>query len=377
MAESDTTSESEKPGGKPLQGEVPRRVPALISYMHPFRLVSAPALSPWSATIDMVNRGTWDYVQLHEIVSNIDVGLAPPYHLVVARDGALALPPIPSLRGDQAAVEFFNRCLAALLLGGVYCEAITLDNLELGSIIDWKYVRSHGAARGAPNRLHELFRRRMAPPLEAIQLLNPRTIVASELEVAMAKGRSVLASIPEMSPEFLLKGTSGMARRDWGTALANLWIVIEQLTEHLWEKHVIEPEKRAEERIEGRKDQLADTRTWTAAARHELLHQLAVLTVGTFQNLSIARKARNELSHRGKHPDVKSARAAYEGCKTLIDTICQSPQLPFLTLNVSDHALSDPFSPRDHEPLNPLYWMEILKLPGEAELEREEASRDV
>ena len=51
--------------------------------------------------------------------------------MVVCRDGGLALPPVLDLRKDQAAVEFFNRCLAAILLGRVYCGTITLDGLDL------------------------------------------------------------------------------------------------------------------------------------------------------------------------------------------------------------------------------------------------------
>ena len=115
-----------------------RRVPCMIAYLHPFRLVQADGQAPWEATIEQINCRGWDYAALHELVGGIDVQLNPPYHLAVGRDGALALPPIDDLRSTQAAVEFFNRCLAALLLGGMYCEAINPDGLDLGSIIDWK-----------------------------------------------------------------------------------------------------------------------------------------------------------------------------------------------------------------------------------------------
>ena len=96
-----------------------RRVPCIVTYLHPFRLVEAKDQKPWVATIGQINNHSWDYVALHELVGGLDVGLQNPYHLVVGRDGALALPPIEELRSTQAAVEFFNRCLAGLLLGGV------------------------------------------------------------------------------------------------------------------------------------------------------------------------------------------------------------------------------------------------------------------
>jgi hypothetical protein len=55
----------------------------------------------------------------------------------------------------------------------------------------------------------------------------------------MAAGRSVLEALPELSGEFLLKGGTGIARRDWGAALANLWIVVEQITSSLWERRIV------------------------------------------------------------------------------------------------------------------------------------------
>jgi hypothetical protein len=68
-----------------------RRVPCLIAYLYPFRIVEASTLNPWNATIEQVNTRSWDYAALHEIAGGIDVGLPAPFHLVIARDGALAL----------------------------------------------------------------------------------------------------------------------------------------------------------------------------------------------------------------------------------------------------------------------------------------------
>jgi hypothetical protein len=46
--------------------------------------------------------------------------------------------------------------------------------------------------------------------------------------------------------------------------------------------------------------------------------------------------------------------------------------LPFLKLNLADHALSDPFAPPDKGRIEPKLWMAIPKLPGEEDLERAE-----
>src|SRR6185437_17026053 len=136
-----------------------------------------------------------------------------------SRDGALALPPISHLRADQAAVEFFNRCLAGLLIGGVYCEAISVDNLDTGSVIDWKYVRSHRAGQASSNRFHEQIRYQRASSLEAIQLMDPRTVRFSNLATAMKSGLAVLDRIARLRGDLLLKGVTGIARRDWNSGL--------------------------------------------------------------------------------------------------------------------------------------------------------------
>lgn len=48
--------------------------------------------------------------------------------------------------------------------------------------------------------------------------------------------------------------------------------------------------------------------------------------------------------------------------------------LPFLQLDLADHALSDPFAPLEREgQIEPEFWIPIPKLPGEEELEKAEA----
>ncbi|SDP26655.1 hypothetical protein SAMN04488061_2668 [Filomicrobium insigne] len=351
-----------------------RRVPALITYLSPFRIVEKDdAAEPWSATIQQVNRGSWDYVALHEIMGGVNVGLETPYHMVVARDGALALPPIPELRSDQVAVEYFNRCLAALLLGGIYCEAINLDSLELGCIIDWKYVRSQRTGTSAANNFHNHIRYQNASALEAIHLYRPRSVKLSALYSAMRTGLDALKRLEPMRGEYLLKGATGLARRDWGTALANLWIVTEQLIEALWNREIVKP-TRFLDNSKMRRDQLNDNRIWTAATRIEMLHQKGAFDLAVLKALSKARKARNNLSHSGVHPAEVDAYNCYAGVRALITTVLADNTLPLLQLDLSDHAISDPFAPqKGRKSFKPTFWMAIPKLPGEQELEKAEA----
>ncbi|MBR1364909.1 hypothetical protein [Bradyrhizobium ottawaense] len=356
-----------------LQAELAkRRVHCLIAYLEPFRIVEAEALTPWQVSIEDVNTLSWDYVKLHEIVGGIDVGLPAPFNLVVTRDGALALPPIKELQADHASVEFFNRCLAGFLIGGVYCEAISSDSLDLGSVIDWKYVRSHKSGLAAPNRFHQQIRFCKASALEAILLMDPRTVQFSSLVDAMKTGLSVMDQITRLRGDILLKGVTGIARRDWSAGLSNLWIVIEQLVSHIWNDTIIK-QAEAASASKARRDQLGDNRTWTVAVKLELLHQLGHVNASALQELSAARKARNDLAHEGRTPSEASALNAFNGVRHLAKAIMPQKHIPLFDLDLADHAISDPFAPRRLTG-EPKYWMAIPKLPGEEELERLESS---
>lgn len=349
-----------------------RRVPCLATYLHPFRVIDGPTSADWNVSVEQINSGAWDYVALQEIVGGIDVGLISPYHLVVCRDGGLALPPIDELRHERKAVEFFNRCLAAILVGGIYCEAITLDGLDFGSILDWKYVRVSTQSSAAPNRFHNLIRLQSASPIEAIALEAPRKLKLADLSGASDIGRRVLGEIPEVDGEYLLRGTTAYARRDWSAALANLWIVIEQMTSHVWERKVVD-EAKASTSVAGRIDSLTDNRTWTVGVRQEVLFQRGFLTPSLVSNLNRARKARNRLSHTGTPPGEEAATSALNSVREYLGIIVPNVDIPFAKINLADHGLSDPFRPMDRVPTEPKYWMEIKKLPGEAELEQLEA----
>jgi hypothetical protein len=355
-------------------GETPsRRVPALLTYLAPFRVMTSSSRPAVSATIAEVNSSRWDYVGLHEVVGSVDVGLEPPSHMVVGVDGCLALPPLPEFSDDQTAIRFFNRCLAASLLGGTYCEAVSADGLDLGSIIDWKFIRSHQAGLAATNQFHVRIRHLQAAPMEAIALHNPRELSFDTFSNAVRVGFGILDRVSTLRGEFLLNGVTGIARRDWGAALSNLWIVIEQLLEELWIARVVEPSCRDDPR-KSRRDQLQDSRTWTAAARAELLFQKGTVDRDTLIVLSGARKARNELSHVGLHPTMDDAYLAYQSVGRLLGICLPNQTVPLFNLDLSDHSLSDPFSPPDLKGIEPTHWMPIPKLPGEDELERSESA---
>jgi hypothetical protein len=99
-----------------------------------------------------------------------------------------------------------------------------------------------------------------------------------------------------------------------------------------------------------------------------------VVSASILASLSIARKSRNALAHRGTHPKEADAHASYASAIALLEIAADGIAIPLRQLDLQDHALSDPFKPRDPIALNPTHWMAIPKLPGEAELEKLEAA---
>jgi hypothetical protein len=211
-----------------------------------------------------------------------------------------------------------------------------------------------------------------ASALEAIALHNPRKVSLRELTNAMTDGLAVLKRVLPLRGGYLLKGATSFARRDWGTSLSNLWIAIEQITSALWVRHVVEPTCRTDT-SKARRNQLADTRTWTASARLELLCQKGLIPQDLFEALSKARKARNELSHSGSPPSEMDAVSSYAGVCGLLRLALDDVAPAMTSIDLHDHAISDPISPKSMK-IQPSFWMEIPKLPGEADLERAEAA---
>jgi hypothetical protein len=104
-----------------------------------------------------------------------------------------------------------------------------------------------------------------------------------------------------------------------------------------------------------------------------MLHQKAFLDADALQDLSAARKARNDLAHEGQTPSEVSALAAFRAVRHLLRVVIPHQPIPLFDINLSDHAISDPFMPRRQQAIEPQYWMAIPKLPNEAELEKLEA----
>jgi len=103
-----------------------------------------------------------------------------------------------------------------------------------------------------------------------------------------------------------------MARQDWAGAVSNLWVIAEQLTAYLWSRDVIDESKADSDSIVGRRPQLEDSRTWTAANRQEL-YQKGSFGTETLRALYVTRKSRNDLVQKSNGASLCLAHHSVKG----------------------------------------------------------------
>ena len=119
--------------------------------------------------------------------------------------------------------------------------------------------------------------------------LRPQTVL--EKAVSLTYGNK-LAEISASLPEFVAGAYSLYSQRQINEALADSWIVCEQLLNHLWQTYS------AEIKDTPRKKRLEDTRTYSASVRLEVLKTAQLLPDALYQALHKARDHRNKLLHR-------------------------------------------------------------------------------
>jgi hypothetical protein len=278
----------------------------------PFRLVMRDGHDEWVPSLDQINSRSYDYVKLHRASTFIDIGIAP-FSLVVCFDGTLALPATDRYRDPDNALVDFNKFLCEVLLGGTYCEAMTPDDICLGMMTFTAYCKMTGTSRGAQSNFHSAIRHKHVGTLDVIRLLKPETILVSELQDAVAKGRARLVAISSASAETLLYGTTFFARNQWAESLIHVWTSAEQIVEAIWRDKVLSTPGIIGIPNKSRAAFLEDHRTWTVATKIELLYQKGLVPDQTYALLNTARKARNDFAHSGAMPSRSDVEAALDG----------------------------------------------------------------
>ncbi len=317
--------ESEAPKGyKPPVSSVPAYNPAWVSFLFPpYTIVLPDSEDIGNISFEQASLKFYDNEKLSAVVTALPLRKAENIPALITYDGAIAIPRNADYPSTEIAIESINRILCASLLGGIHVEAIDARGLVCGSLYREKdiFVNNptfHGRLRHKDASVQELFS----------TLMHPRIVRVSELNNAYLHGIKVLEAISNFSPIFLLRGYSALLYRNWNDALSNLWIVVEQLTWHVWEKHFLSDAtlhpKSMKTRLKSLKD---DNRTWSISVKHELLWQTKFISEECYVSLSLARQSRNDLVHKGGIPDPTTIGNLWKGIFELLESASGIAQL--------------------------------------------------
>lgn len=346
------------------QPEIPDGTPLVMAVSAPLKLIAKDGRDRWKPTLQDINRSTYDYLKLNRASGFIDGNVAP-YMMLVGFDGSLAMPALPEFSKPDVALKIFNRVFLEMLLGGVYTEAAAPADICGGWLFKTGYIRMlSGASRNTA--LHSSLRDRSASITDNIVLLDKKTITLTVLQKAIARGRSILAKCDPLSPEIALAGATHYVAGALAEALTCMWTSIEQAISRIWRLE-IEAKVQADA-IPSRSGFLKDYRVWTTSARIELLYQKGLVQADTYRYLNQARKARNEFIHRGSQPEVSDATAALTALFQLLSA-CASEYKNTSLLDdtcrqVVARCIRRPRTEDDRR-LEPTYWIDIARLPGE------------
>jgi hypothetical protein len=122
----------------------------------------------------------------------------------------------------------------------------------------------------------------------------PRITRDTLAAIVRLRRSAVLSGIADTLPELISAGVYYTHQGRPAEGIINCFVAIEQMINQLWRTTVIPTATDAKHR-----DSLSDTRTWTTAARSELLMREGTLPEPVFEAVRKARKHRNDVAHEG------------------------------------------------------------------------------
>lgn len=314
---------------------------AWVAYISPFSFVIPDEEEPMAVSLEEINTSTYNYGELCRIIEIFPIPLESvegKFTMLVCYDGALAIPRYGKFALKEDAIEFLSSVLCHLLIGGIYCEAIDARDVVWGQLYEKQLLWPVDIGQSVSSQLHGSLRTKAAGPLQTITLSAPRIIRLSEFREAHHLGEQVTQAIPNLSPKFLIRGVTELKYRNWSSALSNLWICIEQLTDFLWrDKFLGDKSRHPKQAIPGRRKSLReDHRTWPSSVKQEILFQDGFIDEGTFAQIFPARQARNRLVHDGKTVEEDAAFSAYRGLLGMLSHCVSDIHVPLGELGLFD-----------------------------------------
>lgn len=349
--------------------EESKKVPIIIGNAAPFRLVLRDS-DNWSPTLEDINSRTYDYVKLHRLSTYIDVGIRP-YSMGIGFDGSLILPATKEFHDKNKSLDIYNRTLGYLLIGGIYTEAVSPEDISVGAMTLDGYFKPYSNTSGAVAKFHHAAQTKHIGTLDSISLLSPQEISVSEYESAVEKGKSILSELPRFSSGILLNGATQYVKHEWPEALVSLWTSIEQVLSHIWNEEIIKKRNDSDNEITGRKKFLQDFRSWTSSTKIEMLYQLEFIDFEIYEQLNVARRTRNNFVHDGTKPTQEAAKSALDSLFNLISLVVSDFQNKDNLDSVSELIQNNSRGPLIPEKTSfskdeVSHWLSMPPIPGDA-----------
>lgn len=233
------------------------------------------------------------------MVTSLPLGNSSGIPALVSYDGAIAIPQSSDFPSRVDGLIKLNEILCSLLLGGVHVEVLRAEELVIGALLNKISLFAYTPS------IHTSLRLNWAAPIDRLRpLMDPRVLTVDEMRKAFEQGQCVIKSVNSFSPIFLLNGYTAMVYRNNSDALNNLWITVEQLTEHIWKELYRKERNRFSSSVE--KAHLRGERQKKQSpisTKHELLYLSDIFSNDCYTVLDRARRKRNALVHTGAVPD--------------------------------------------------------------------------
>ncbi|MDH1181152.1 hypothetical protein N5C72_24000 [Achromobacter mucicolens] len=314
-------------GHTPPVSSVPSNNPAWMAHLRPYSAVHRDAFSGLNVTLDQINANSYDGRKLAEVVASLPLNNSSGIPALVSYDGAIAIPQCSDYPSRVDGVRKLNEILCSFLLGGVHVEVLHSEELIIGALHDKTSLFAYTPS------LHANLRWNWAAPADrCLPLMSPRVLMVDEMINAFRQGQRVIQSMASFSPLFLLSGYTAKVYRNNSDALNNLWITVEQLTEHLWGEKYLKHRSSFPNNVAEAHLKLAKT-LGRISTKHELLRLANIFSEGCFQALSLARQKRNDLAHEGVIPDSQLIEQLWSVLPELIEVASGTKHLAMRQLN--------------------------------------------
>lgn len=270
--------------------EIPRYDPAWITFLFEPLVLISKTKDDFLVSLNEINTNLYDTRILSKFVAKLkDYNENSQLDILVTFDGSVMLPVDENYNTPEKAINKFNEVIGALFLGGILVKPIDLTKLHQGCIIE--NGGSNFSYTPSPNND---FRNKSASITERIKAYHPNHLQVEGFTEAYNFGINIINKI-NFSPIFLALGYHYLNQGKIAESLSNLWIVIEQLTDFLYQNKIDTSIAKVLNR--------ALPKNINIKTKHDILHETKIINEQTFQILKSNRTDRNKLLHKGIIPD--------------------------------------------------------------------------